>query len=142
MDKNIEISKEELYDVIAKGFSEGVANILTNADNDMKNSPLKAFNEKSHLIYINNNQNWEELTNDTLKNICLRMVPKLLDKYISIENDIFADKTGTKDTEKFSRIRLTLYGNGKINNHVHVIKRKLYLNLKSPVSKMLTKKYI
>ncbi|RZD41553.1 MAG: hypothetical protein CXT73_04750 [Methanobacteriota archaeon] len=140
--KNIEISKEELYDVIAKGFSEGVANILTNADNDMKNSPLKAFNEKSHLIYINNNQNWEELTNDTLKNICLRMVPKLLDKYIYMENDIFADKTGTKDTEKFSRIRLTLYGNGKIDIHVKAIKRKLYLNLKSPVSKILTKKYI
>ncbi len=140
--KNIEITKEELYEVIAKGFSEGVTEILTNAYNDMQNPPLKAFNEKSHLIYINNNQNWEELTNDTLKNICLRMVPKLFGKYMSIEKDIFADKNGDENADTYSKTGFILYGNGKIDIHVKAIKRKLYLNLKSPVSKILTKKYI
>jgi hypothetical protein len=140
--KNIEITKEELYEVIAKGFSEGVTEILTKAYNDAQNPPLKAFNEKSHLIYINNNQKWEELTNDILKTICLRMIPKLYDKYMSIEKDIFADKKGGENADAYSKTRLILYGSGKIDSHVKSIKRKLYLNLKSPVSKILTKKYI
>ena len=56
----------------------------------------------------------------------------------SIEENIFADKDLRDNTERFSKTRLILYGNGKLDLHAKSIKR----NLQSVASWMESYHYV
>ena len=102
---------------------------------------MKAFNEKDQTLYVYNNDKWMVMSDEMLKGLCLIMVPKLLMKFASLEKNIFADKKGTRETEKYGKARHKIYGEGKINKHVKQIKKIIYKNLRIPI-RNITKEYI
>ena len=136
----IQIQNSELKEVITNGFACGVSKILTR-ENINHISTLKAFNEKSGTLYVFNNDKWMIMTDEMLKGLCLIMIPKLLMKFASLEKNIFADKAGTRETEKYSRARHKIYGEGKIDKNIKAIKKNLYRNLRIPI-RNITKEYI
>ena len=95
----IQILNSELKEVITNGFASGVSKILVR-ENKNYISTLKAFNEKSGTLYVFNNDKWMIMTDEMFKGLCLIMVPKLLVKFASLEKNIFADKSGRRESEK------------------------------------------
>ena len=81
------------------------------------------------------------MTDEMLKGLCVIMIPKLLMKFASLEKNIFADKLGTRETEKYSRARQKIYGEGKMDKNIKAIKKIIYQNLRIPVTN-ITKEYI
>ena len=136
----IKIQNSELKEVITNGFASGVSKILIR-ENMNYISTLKAFNEKSETLYVFNNDKWMVMTDQMLKALCLIMIPKLLIKFESVEKNIFADKAGTQETEKYSRARHRIYGEGKIDKNIKAIKKIIYKNLRMPI-RNITKEYI
>ena len=104
-------------------------------------STLKAFNEKDQTLYVFNNEKWTIMSDEMLKGLCLIMIPKLLMKFASVEKNIFADKSGTMETEKYSKARYKKYGEGKIDKHIKAVKKIIYRNLRVPI-RNITKEYI
>lgn len=136
----IQILNSELKEVITNGFACGVSKVLIR-ENMNYISTLKAFNEKSGTIYVFNNDKWMVMSDEMLKGLCIIMIPKLLMKFASLEKNIFADKLGTRETEKYSRARQKIYGEGKIDKNIKAIKKILYQNLRIPI-RNITKEYI
>lgn len=136
----IQIQNSELKEVITNGFASGVSKILIRENMDYI-STLKAFNEKTDTLYVFNNEKWMILTDEMLKSLCLIMIPKLLMKFASVEKNIFADNEGTKETEKYSRARHRIYGEGKIDKNIKTIKKIIYKNLRIPI-RNIKKEYI
>ena len=136
----IKIQNSELKDVITNGFSSGVSKVLIR-ENMNHISTLKAFNEKDQTLYVYNNERWTIMTDEMFKSLCLIMIPKLLMKFASVEKNIFADKAGTRETEKYSKARYKIYGEGKIDKHIKAVKKIIYKNLRMPI-RNITKEYI
>ena len=136
----IKIQNSELMDVITNGFASGVSKVFIR-ENMNYISTMKAFNEKDQTLYVYNNDKWMVMSDEMLKGLCLIMVPKLLMKFASLEKNIFADKKGTRETEKYGKARHKIYGEGKINKHVKQIKKIIYKNLRIPI-RNITKEYI
>jgi len=136
----IQILNSELKEVITNGFASGVSKILVR-ENKNYISTLKAFNEKSGTLYVFNNDKWMIMTDEMLKGLCLVMVPKLLMKFASLEKNIFADKSGTRGSEKYTRARQKIYGEGKMDKNIKAIKKIIYQNLRMPI-RNITKEYI
>ncbi len=136
----ITIQNSELKDVITNGFSSGVSKVLIR-ENMSHISTLKAFNEKDQTLYVYNNERWTIMTDEMFKSLCLIMIPKLLMKFASVEKNIFADKAGTRETEKYSKARYKIYGEGKIDKHIKAVKKIIYKNLRMPI-RNITKEYI
>lgn len=136
----IQILNSELKEVITNGFACGVSKVLIR-ENMNYISTLKAFNEKSGTIYVFNDDKWMVMSDEMLKGLCIIMIPKLLMKFASLEKNIFADKLGTRETEKYSRARQKIYGEGKIDKNIKAIKKILYQNLRMPI-RNITKEYI
>ena len=137
---NIKIENSELKEVITNGFAAGVSKVLIR-ENMGNISTLKAFNEKDQTLYVYNNERWTIMTDEMFKGLCLIMIPKLLMKFASVEKNIFADKSGTRETEKYSRARYKIYGEGKIDKHIKAIKKITYKNLRMPI-RNITNEYI
>mgnify|MGYP001296300142 CR=1 FL=1 len=136
----ITIQNSELKDVITNGFASGVSKVLIR-ENMNHISTLKAFNEKDQTLYVYNNERWTIMTDEMFKSLCLIMIPKLLMKFASVEKNIFADKAGTRETEKYSKARYKIYGEGKIDKHIKAVKKIIYKNLRMPI-RNITKEYI
>lgn len=136
----IQILNSELKEVITNGFASGVSKIFIR-ENMNYISTLKAFNEKSGTLYVFNNDKWMIMTDEMLKGLCLIMVPKLLMKFASLEKNIFADRSGTRESEKYSRARQKIYGEGKMDKNIKAIKKIIYQNLRIPITN-ITKEYI
>ena len=136
----IQILNSELKEVITNGFASGVSKILVR-ENKNYISTLKAFNEKSGTLYVFNNDKWMIMTDEMFKGLCLIMVPKLLVKFASLEKNIFADKSGRRESEKYSRARQKIYGEGKMDKNIKAIKKIIYQNLRIPITN-ITKEYI
>lgn len=136
----IKIQNSELKDVITNGFASGVSKILIR-ENMNNISTVKAFNEKDQTLYVYDNEKWTVMTDEMFKGLCLIMIPKLLMKFASVEKNIFADQAGTQETEKYSKARHRIYGEGKIDKNIKAIKKIIYKNLRMPV-RNITKEYI
>ena len=137
---NIKIENSELKEVITNGFAAGVSKVLIR-ENIGHISTLKAFNEKDQTLYVYNNERWTIMTDEMFKGLCLIMIPKLLMKFASVEKNIFADNSGKRETEKYSRARYKIYGEGKIDKHIKAIKKITYKNLRMPI-RNITNEYI
>ena len=91
---NIEICVDDLNQVFEVGIIDGLINIINNKLENMCEKPLMCFERKSYVLYVNNEEGWEKLSEEEFKKGICYLQREIL-KYFRMQNpmeSIITDK--------------------------------------------------
>tara|TARA_B100000424_G_scaffold163381_1_gene125260 strand:- start:1419 stop:2153 length:735 start_codon:yes stop_codon:yes gene_type:complete len=140
--KNIEITYKKLKIVLSEGFREGLVRVLKE---ELDGSvPLISFKKKKQ-IYIYENKEWKEYTNQKLESLLYSLLMKINECWSSHEvlicgnkfEDIDFNNSKNPSAMIYLKHRQTLYGNGQVDKHAIKMYDTLYSFLKTDVNNIL-----
>lgn len=143
--KDFVIERKHLFKLFEKHIWESISMVIVDHLKKMEDNdrPLKAFHQKTAVLYIYTNNMWTNLSENLLKETMKRIWQKLIGEFQIWQKEDEGIEFQKKNGQQYYKYMEKIFGgkNGLFSG-LEIVEKRLYNNIKYDVNKIVKQKVI